>query len=166
MAESFTTSNAYEHAGVQALVALHARYLRTFVATWRRADATRVELPTTTDPAYASREALLAHVLSCAARYLMWICDKLELVVPNLEQHPEPEGFAARADEYLGDVLRAWELHLREVTADMTDRTAYESWWGVPYCIDAMLEHAVMHPIRHTYQLDALLAEQEGTLMS
>ncbi|MEJ2240288.1 MAG: hypothetical protein P8X82_18515 [Gemmatimonadales bacterium] len=160
------TSDSYKHAGVRALVTLHARYLRAFVATWRRADSTAVELPTTADPAYASRETLLTHVLGCAARYLTWICDKLELAAPNLEGHPEPEGFAARADEYLEDVLQAWELHLREVTAEMTDRTAYESWWGVPYCIDAMLEHAVMHPMRHAYQLDALLAKQEGTLMS
>lgn len=160
------TSESYKHAGVKALVALHAQQLRWFTATWRRADSTAVELPTTTDPAYVSREALLAHVLSCAARYLMWICDKLELAAPDLEEHPEPEGFAARADEYLEDVLRAWELYLREVTAEMTDKTAYESWWGVPYCIDAMLEHAVMHPMRHAHQLDALLAKQEGTLMS
>ena len=29
----------------------------------------------------------------------------------------------------------------------------YASAWGVDYCIDAMLEHAVMHPLRHTAQL-------------
>jgi uncharacterized damage-inducible protein DinB len=155
------TAEGYKYAGAQALVALHAQHLRAFMATWRRADSAAVELPPTTDPAYASREALLAHVLSCAARYLTWICEKLELVAPNLEEHPEPEGFAARADEYLEDVLAAWERHLRELTAEMADRRVYQSWWGVPYCIDAMLEHAVMHPIRHAYQLEVLLAKQE-----
>jgi hypothetical protein len=29
-----------------------------------------------------------------------------------------------------------------------------------PYSIDAMLEHAVMHPIRHSYQLEELMAAE------
>ena len=28
------------------------------------------------------------------------------------------------------------------------------------YCIDAMLEHAVMHPIRHAFQLDELIKDR------
>jgi hypothetical protein len=35
----------------------------------------------------------------------------------------------------------------------------FPSRWNVHYCIDAMLEHAVMHPIRHTFQLQELLAK-------
>ena len=34
--------------------------------------------------------------------------------------------------------------------------------WGSPYSINAMLEHAVMHPIRHRFQLENLLREQRG----
>jgi hypothetical protein len=35
----------------------------------------------------------------------------------------------------------------------------------VTYTIDAMLEHAVMHPIRHTFQLEELVqrAGSEGS---
>jgi hypothetical protein len=32
----------------------------------------------------------------------------------------------------------------------------YKSNWGTDYCIEAMLEHAVMHPIRHEFQLKEL----------
>ena len=152
------TLGSYEYGGARALVTLHAKHLREFMATWRRADNQAVELPASANPNYASREALLAHVLGCAARYLTWICEKLELPEPNLKEYPDPGGFAARADEYLEDILAAWEVPLRGLTEESADSRVYESWWGVPYSVDAMLEHAVMHPIRHARQLEELLA--------
>ena len=156
------TPGSYEYGGARALVALHAKHLRAFVVTWRRADNEAMALPVSANPNYASREALLAHVLRSAARYLTWMCEKLELPAPNLEEHPDPGGLAARADEYLKDVLAAWERPLHGLTEEMADSLVYESRWGVPYSIDAMLEHAVMHPIRHAHQLEELLAERSG----
>jgi len=38
------------------------------------------------------------------------------------------------------------------------DRPEHESRWGVKDYVDAMLEHAVMHPIRHAFQLEGWLA--------
>ena len=35
----------------------------------------------------------------------------------------------------------------------------YPSQWKTRYCIDSMLEHAVMHPVRHAFQLDELLKD-------
>lgn len=148
------TESDYRYGGAKALVALHARHLRAFLATWRRADARALELPATSDPAYASHEALLAHVLGAAARYLDWMCEHLALPRPELETRPEAQGFAARADQYLETVLAAWEVPLRSVTEEVADTQAFPSRWGPPYTIDAMLEHAVMHPIRHGYQLE------------
>ncbi len=151
-------ASPYQYGGARALVALHAKYLRAFLVTWRRADSEAVALPASANPNYASREALLAHVLSGAARYLTWMCEKLELPPPNLEERPDPGSIAARADEYLEDVLTAWEGPLHGLTEEMADGPVFESRWGVPYSIDAMLEHAVMHPIRHAHQLEELLA--------
>lgn len=94
------TRSDYRHGGAQALVALHARYLREFLAVWRRADA------------------------------------------------------------YLEHVLSAWEEPLRNLTEEVADTRVFTSRWGVPYTIDAMLEHAVMHPNRHAHQLENLLAGQ------
>jgi hypothetical protein len=156
------TSDSNEYSGARALVALHAKHLRAFVAMWRRADSEAVTLPASANPHYASRAALLAHVLGCAARYLTWICEKLELPAPNLEEYPDPGGLAARVDECLEDVLTAWERPMHGLTEETADALVCESWWGVPYSIDAMLEHAVMHPIRHAHQLEKLLAERSG----
>jgi uncharacterized damage-inducible protein DinB len=150
----------YKYGGARVLVALHDRHLRAFVETWRRADAMGVELPVTANPDYASREVLLAHVLRCAARYLTWICEQLELPSPGLDERPDPDGFADRAQEYLEEVLAAWQIPLRDLTEGQADMPAYTSRWGTPYSIDAMLEHAVMHPIRHAYQLEGLMREK------
>ena len=148
----------YEYRGAEVLVALHEAQLREFLEVWRQFEALGLELPASTSPDYASREALLAHVLGAAARYLTWMCEKLELPRPELEERPDPSGFGARAGQYLDDVLAAWQLPLREVTEEQADGQAFTSRWGIPYSIDAMLEHAVMHPLRHAYQLRRLMA--------
>ncbi len=149
----------YSYGGARTLVALHDKHLRDFLDTWRRADELGIDLPVTSNPDYASREALLVHVLACGGRYLTWICEQLQLPNPGLDEHPDPDGFPDRAEEYLEGVLSAWQEPLRDLTEDQAYSPAYKSRWGTPYCIDAMLEHAVMHPVRHIYQLERLMAE-------
>jgi len=147
----------YRYGGARTLVELHERHLRELFGVWRRAASAGVALPETEDPAYASYEALLAHVLGCAARYLVWICESLGLPAPALETRPAPEGFAVRAAGYLEEILAAWDGPLTGITEEQACAVAYPSNWSTPYCVDAMLEHAVMHPIRHAHQLRRLL---------
>ena len=158
------TEDPFRYGGARALVELHDLHLREFLDVWRRADARRLELPATGDPNYASRAALLAHVLGCAASYLTWICEQLEVPVPEIEQRPDPEGLAERAGTYMDEVLTAWGGDcLRGLGEDRAYAPAHPSRWGPPYCIDAMLEHAVMHPIRHTQQLRELMDARKAT---
>ena len=49
---------------------------------------------------------------------------------------------------------------LQEIEEKHFHSPCYQSRWGVDYCIDAMLEHAVMHPIRHVFQLEELMLKQ------
>jgi uncharacterized damage-inducible protein DinB len=37
--------------------------------------------------------------------------------------------------------------------------TVHTSRWGAPMTVEAMLEHAVAHPMRHHFQLEELLAK-------
>lgn len=153
-------SGGYAYGGARVLVELHERHLREFLRVWKEAAAARVRLPETADLNYASLEALLAHVLGCSARYLTWICEQIGVESPELEERPPAARLAGRADEYLEEVLSAWRGPLGTLTEAAAYQPAYESRWGTPYCIDAMLEHAVMHPIRHTEQLKRLLEER------
>lgn len=148
------------YSGAAALKALHEIHLRGFLKIWREAAERGVELPSTDDPSCASMEALLAHVLGCAARYLNWICEQLELPERIADERPAPEDLPSRAEEYLERVLEAWSEPLAGLTEERAYAPAHVSRWGPPYCIDAMLEHAVMHPIRHTRQLRRLLSER------
>ena len=151
--------DSYEYGGARALVALHEQYLREFLTVWRAADQQEIALPKTSDPNYESRAALLAHVLGGAGRYLVWICEQLALPEPEVEQRPDPEDLVPRAEEHMEQVLEAWKRPLRALTEERANGPAHRANWGPPYCIDAMLEHAVMHPIRHAHQLRELMSK-------
>jgi len=152
-----TGDKAFRYRGARAMVLLHEEELRRFVGTWRRAKASGVRLPETDDPDYASYDALLQHVLRASRGYLTWSCEKLGLRDPGVEPAPDVEIVDQRCDEYLTHLLSRWRDPLRDVPGERFERPEYPSRWGVLYCVDAMLEHAVMHPARHRFQLEELL---------
>ena len=147
----------YRSRAVRAMVLLHEEHLRRFVQVWRMALANSVSLPKTADPAYASLEALGRHVLSAAGGYMIWMCEMLALPDPGIDRAPEQAAIAGDAEEYMEHVLERWRTPLIEVCDDVLETPEYPSRWKTRYCIDSMLEHAVMHPIRHAFQLDELL---------
>jgi len=149
----------YRSRAVRAMVLLHEEHLRRFVRTWKAALENSVRLPQTDDPAYASLEALGRHVLWAAGGYMNWMCEKLALPDPGIRPAPDVAAITREADEYLEHVLERWRTPLRDVPDDKLERPEYASEWQTRYCIDAMLEHAVMHPIRHRFQLDELLGD-------
>ncbi len=153
-------SSDYAYKGAASLVRLHEYYMRDFVDAWRAAKAARVALPTTDDPDYVSLETVLAHVLRSARGYMVWVCEQLDLPDPDIRSAPETDEAEAEADAYLGHVLERWRTPLLEVPRRQFGDRGYRSAWGVEYCIDAMLEHAVMHPIRHAAQLRTLLSSK------
>jgi uncharacterized damage-inducible protein DinB len=149
--------NTYTSGGARALVLLHERHLRSCVDTWFQAKDAGVTLPETKDPSYESMEEVLRHVLRAARGYMTWICKQLDLPDPGIEPTPEADVIAEKARDYMEHVLERWRLPLAGVTDAQLDKGIYKSRWGTEYCIDAMLEHAVMHPIRHEFQLRALM---------
>jgi uncharacterized damage-inducible protein DinB len=147
---------AYQYRGARAMVMLHEKYMREFWATWQAFAASGIPMPATTDPAYESPQALLQHVLRAARGYMTWMCEKLGLPDPQIDPVPEVADVEARAQAYLEHVLSRWQGPLHPLTEERSNEE-YASRWGVTYCIDGMLEHAVMHPIRHTFQLKELM---------
>jgi hypothetical protein len=148
---------AYRSRAVRALVMLHEERLRRFLVTWKSANAASVAMPRTTDPAYESLASLLRHVLGSARGYMVWMCEVLGLPDPEIRVPPEPAVLSQDPDSYLEHVLERWRSPLLDVGDERLETPEYPSRWKTRYCIDAMLEHAVMHPIRHAFQLDELL---------
>jgi hypothetical protein len=150
----------YRSRAVRALVLLHEEHLRRFVRTWKLALAASVSLPLTDDSAYASLGALGRHVLGAAGGYMVWMCEVLTLPDPGIRSAPDVAAMVRDADDYLEHVLERWRTPLREVPDEQLETPEYPSRWQTRYCIDSMLEHAVMHPIRHTFQLDELIKDR------
>ena len=148
----------YSSRAVRAMVLLHEEHLRRFVQTWRLAMSVPVILSPTRDPNYASLGGLGRHVLSAAGGYLVWMCEVLRFPDPGVRPAPDAIAIVGDADGYTEHVLERWGAEaLRKISDEQLETPEYPSRWGTRYCIDSMLEHAVMHPIRHAFQLDELI---------
>ena len=149
----------YAYGGARALVALHQQHLRAFLMVWRQAQQAGVVLPEGGGYAYRSLETLLLHVLSAARAYLVWLCRNLQLGDPGLQRPPELDDVAGGADEYVEHLIERYAPPLRDVAADrFTDETYRFS--RAQTTAEGLLEHAVMHPIRHSFQLRNLMSQQ------
>lgn len=111
---------------------------------------------------FASLDTLLAHVFRWAGTYLTWICEQLDLPDPDLRPVPDPRDLDAQAEKYADHILLAWQSPLYDIPAKRFFRETFLSPWGVPYCVDAMLEHAVMHPFKHRFQLEELMGDKRA----
>ena len=151
----------YTSRGARALVLLHEKSIRACLETWRRAKAAGIALPATDDKNYRALETLLQHILGAPRGYMTWICKNLELPDPGIRPVPETEIVEAEAEAYLEHLLARWRLPLVRVTDELLVVPEYPSNGGTHHhCIDIMLEHAVLHPIRHQFQLEAILAQR------
>lgn len=144
----------YVHGGARALVLLHERELRAFVEVWRDAKRAGVTLAPSADPNYESLEHVLVHVVRCARHYMQWMCEQLDLADPGIRSEPDVATIERDVDAYVEHLVDRWRAPLKDLTEAASEKPEYPSRWGPRYCIDAMLEHAVMHPLRHRYQLE------------
>ncbi len=151
----------FKYNGARSLVLLHDEHLRSCIQTWHEAKKLDIKLPLTEDKDYQSLETLLRHILRAARGYMTWTCEKLNLPDPEIEKTPELDVIGIKVDEHLSHLLERWKLPLAEIEEKKFHSPTFKSRWGVEYCIDAMLEHAVMHPVRHEFQLKNLMDDQK-----
>lgn len=135
--------------GDRAIVRLHGR-LDLYLATRMR---TGVVLPETDNNHFRSRRPL-GHVLSVARSYIAWMCGKLELPDPQIHRPPlggwkprrTPNHAWSRGGNFLWSAL---SLPASTVLPRLPG--------GGEYCVDVMIEHVVVHTIRHGFQLPNLV---------
>jgi hypothetical protein len=148
----------FKYGGARALTLLHEKELRCFVDTWKKAREVGVTLPPVKNPDYESFEQILHHVVFRTRDNMIWICQQLGLPDPQLDPVPEKSELANRVDDYLDRLLPQLRTPLAEVPGRQFYFKTYTSAWKTDYCIDAMLEHMVMHPMRHRFQLENLMS--------
>lgn len=150
----------FKHGGVGALVILHEQYIKSFIETWKTAKQNSINLPETDDQYYVSLDTLLYHVLRSAGNYMRWICENLKLPDPQIRTVPKVENVERELPEYLHHLLEKWKTPLLNVEESEVYSKIYPIHWCAGFTIDSMLEHAVMHPLRHEFQLKKLITEQ------
>ena len=151
----------YRYSGAKALVTLHEHWMRRFAQVWREVHNRGITIREAKEPDIELVSYALRHVITSSRNYMRWICEKLQLPDPKIDPAPSAEKIEEQFPDYLEHLLERWRLPLVAVTEEQAYQP-YESRWGVPYCIDAMLEHAVMHPIRHIHQLERIMREHSG----
>ena len=153
---------AFKSRAVRALVLLQMDELRQLFVVWRKAKRLGVKLPATKDPAYRDLDLLMRHALRASRGYLTWLCEVLDRRDPHVPDPPEAADVAKRGAAYVELLAAAWQKHMAWMTDIALDsRKVHTSRWGSPMTIEAMLEHALAHPIRHRFQLEELIAAKE-----
>ena len=148
----------YKSRAVRSMVELHDAELRSFVATWKRFKASGKPMPEAHgDADYESAERLVTHVQGSARSYLTWIFEVLGDPVTDLEVIRDPAIVVPNLDAYVEETLAAWKRHLARLEDGQLGPEQHKSRWGEMFTVDQMLEHAVIHPMRHRIQLERIL---------
>jgi hypothetical protein len=141
-------------------VELHEIELNRFHETWEAFRASGTPLPETDDPSYQSADHLGGHVFRSARSYLTWIGECVKRPVTDLDSDTDPVSIAHKSRAFVDAVLAAWRGHLALLEDAELAPSVYQSRWGEDYNIEQMLEHAVVHPMRHRIQLERLMAQR------
>ncbi len=142
---------------VRSCVELHEVELNRFYEVWRVFRASGVPLPETSDPNYASADHLGGHVFRAARNYLAWIGDCVKRPVTDIDLDNDTVRVAGKGRPFVDEVLAAWRRHLASLTDEELAGATFKSCWGEDYNVEQMLEHAVVHPMRHRIQLERLM---------
>ena len=152
---------AFKSRGVRALVILQMTEMDRLFVVWKKAKRVGVKLPATRDPAYKDLDLLMRHPLRSCRGYLTWLCEKLGRPDPGVPDPPEAQDVAKQGTAYLRVLERAWHKHIAWMPSKTLDSPKIHiTRWGAPMTVEAMLEHAVAHPMRHRFQLEVLIAKK------
>jgi len=148
----------FQSRAVRSLVELHEREMRSFLEMWKRFVASGAPMPEAHgDESYASREKLGGHVLMAARGYLTRIGEWLGRPVTDVDASQDAGEVTGRAPEFLEQVLAAYRRHLAAVTTEELEPQKHRTRWGELMSVEMLLEHAVVHPMRHRIQLERIL---------
>lgn len=150
----------YRCRAIGVLVDLHDIHMNKFLAAWKIAKEKNIKLPETSDTDYESLNTLLRHIFNSSGNYLRWITAKLDLPDPGINELQPAESINLYADEICRDLLEKWDTPLRGLSEDVLDKV-FKSNLGIETSIESQLEHAVMHCIRHEYQLINLISAEK-----
>lgn len=132
----------FKSRAVQSLVELHRQEMLNFLKIWGQFKASQLTLPPAFgDPHYESYEALYGHILESARSDLTWVCQLAGIPIAT----PDPGDIHA--------ILEAYVRHLSDLGEDAlyVTRPVGE---GMSLSLETILEHGIVHAMRHRHQLE------------
>ena len=143
---------------VRSLVELHEREMRSFLEVWGRFIAAGLPVPEAHgDKSYESRARLAGHVLMAARRYLTRIGEWVGRAVSDVDASEDAYDIVTRAPEFANQLLAAYRRHLAEISDQEFEPQIHRARSGEHMSVEQLLEHAVVHPMRHRIQLERIL---------
>lgn len=151
---------SYREGAVGALMDEYERAaweLRRLVERMREEDVVRVVDPQTKDEDCRSVQTIVSHVVNAGYGY----ADLLRKLFSTPSTRP-PKALLSRR-EFLerSDAVLAYTAETLEGRWRMTDEeisgAVINSGWGVRYDVEQLLEHAVVHVLRHRRQIEKFM---------
>jgi len=119
-------------------------------------DYVRISDPVTADPDCRSVQTILSHVISSGYGYATYIRDALEIKTarPKIPLLPKAKAIGG-LDEMFGYSLETFEGRW-DMDEEKMLTTVFKTHWS-EYDIESMLEHAIVHILRHRRQIEKLM---------
>jgi uncharacterized damage-inducible protein DinB len=120
-------------------------------------DFVRVVDPETKDEDCRSVQTIMSHVVRAGYGYADYIREQFSIAStrpqPRLLSRQEALEQLGAALEYTVETLEdKWEMSDKEISA-----TVIKSRWGAVYDVEGLLEHAIVHILRHRRQIEKFI---------
>ncbi len=136
--------------------------LKVVLKTVSEEDYVQIADPLTKNEDCRSIETIMNHVIRAGRRYIYYIRESLLMdVVPVETQKFSKHEIVCELDKVIFDTAAIFDGRWEEISEKMTS-VYIDSGWGVRYNIDQMMEHAIVHILRHRRQIEKFLLILNG----
>lgn len=132
------------------------RELQALLRSLTNDDYIRICNPDSPDPDCLSVQTIMRHTISAGFGYATYIGQKIGVIRqrPEIPLLPKDEGIK-RLDDMLEYSLQTFEGKWG-MSEDEMNSTVFKTNWS-EYDIESMLEHAIVHILRHRRQIEKLI---------
>lgn len=134
-----------------------ARELQSILQTISEGDFARIADAEATDEACRSIQTIASHVIAAGYFYANYIRDEFSMDSAPVAQRSYSRGEAvnginAMLDYTIETLNGKWEM-----SDDEMANTVINTRWGVTYDLEQLLEHAIVHVLRHRRQIEKFI---------
>jgi len=148
---------------IRALLDEYARAIRELDALTRPIPDTRFQSPSKlSDKNFADMRDIFQHIIGAAHVYADYIEDAIDGQDRGRRTRDYKFGTAAESMDSVGTAFGAMVAvldRIKDLDEEAMDKIVVKTRWHVDYTLDQMLEHAIVHILRHRRQVERWLNE-------